>query len=82
MNQETMETMVSLKSHIEAGKAEVERCRRFKKLSEHWEELPEDLMKQCDSIILLEEEHGTACEVVLGELLKQKEEKEKEDEPI
>jgi len=82
MNEQTLETMVSLRSHIELEKQEVERCKEFKKVCEE-ADLPEDLRKQLDSVILLQEEHKTACESVLTELLKQKEEAEKEtEEPV
>lgn len=83
MNEQTMETLVSLRSHIALGRAEVERCKEFKELCAE-ESLPEDLQKQLDAVITVGSEHLTRCEGVLSELLKQKEEAEVEkgEEPV
>lgn len=85
MNQETMKTMVSIKSHIELERAEVERRKQFRALCEKEEAIPSDVVEQLDAITTVQEEHVTRCEGVLSELLKLKEDEEaekKEDEPL
>lgn len=82
MNEQTMETLVRLRSHIELEKAGVERQREFKKLCKE-RDLPVELTDGLDDCISVAEEHTSRCESVLSELLKLKEEeKEKEEEPV
>lgn len=81
MNEQTLETIVSIKSHIELQKAEVERHREFKKLCKE-KDLPVELTDQLDAVITVQEEHTSRCESVLTELLKLKEEEKETEEPV